>query len=75
MVINSSKYYGYKKTGQSVPSPRLFSALYLRGGSPEKKIFSLKLQLLPLATFVPRLVQVGQCTWELGLTNIRKCHF
>ena len=28
-----------------------------------------------LATFVPSLVQVGQCAWELGLPNGRKCHF
>ena len=59
----------------SFPWPRLFSALYLRGGSPEKKFFSLKSQLLPLATFVPSLGQVGQCAWELGLPNSRKCHF
>ncbi len=43
---------------RQIPWSRLFSALYLRGGS--------RLQLLPLATFEPRLVQVGQCAWELG---------
>ena len=46
------------------------SQLYISGGgSREKKITSVILQLLPLATFEPRLVQVGQCAWELGLTN------
>ena len=66
---------GEKKFGKYGIVPRLFSALYLRGGSPEKKNFSLKSQLLPLATFVPSLGQVGQCAWELGLPNSRKCHF
>ena len=57
---------------RQIPWSRLFSALYLRGGSREKKFTSVILQLLPLATFEPRLVQVGQCAWELGLTNSRK---
>ena len=35
----------------------------------------LKSQLWPLATFVPSLGRVGQGAWELGLPNIRKCHF
>ena len=46
------------------------SQLYISGGVHGKKKFtSVILQLLPLATFEPRLVQVGQCAWELGLTN------
>ena len=49
-----------------IPWSRLFSALYLRGGSREFFFTSVILQLLPLATFEPRLVQVGQCAWELG---------
>ena len=49
------------------------SQLYISGGVHGKFFFtSVILQLLPLATFKPRLVQVGQCAWELGLTNSRK---
>ena len=52
------------------------SQLYISGGVHlKKKFFSLKLQLWPLATFVPSLGRVGQGAWELGLPNIRKCHF
>ena len=52
------------------------SQLYISGGVHRKrKKISLKSQLLPLATFVPSLGQVGQCAWELGLPNSRKCHF
>ncbi len=57
---------------RQIPWSRLFSALYLRGGSRERKKTSVILQLRPLATFVPRLGQVGQCAWELGLPNSRK---
>ena len=57
---------------RQIPWSRLFSTLYLRGGSPWNFFTSVILQLLPLATFVPSLVQVGQCAWELGLPEIRK---
>ena len=43
------------------------SQLYISGGGSRENFFtSVILQLLPLATFEPRLVQVGQCAWELG---------
>ena len=45
------------------------------GGSPEFFFVPVLLQLRPLATFVPSLGRVGQCTWELGVPNSRKCHF
>ena len=51
------------------------SQLYISGGVYRGKKFSLRLQLRPLATLVPRLGRVGQCAWELGLPNSRKCHF
>ena len=37
--------------------------------------FLLKSLLRPLATHIPSLGRVGQCVWELGLPQIRKCHF
>ena len=52
------------------------SKLYISGGvHRKKKIFPLKSQLRPLATFVPSLGRVGQCAWELCCSNIRKCFF
>ena len=50
--------------------------LYISGGVHRKNFFFLlKSQVRPLATFVPRLGQVGQGAWELGLPRIRKCNF
>ena len=52
------------------------SNLYISGGvHRKKKIFPLKSQLMPLATFVPSLGRVGQCAWELCCSNIMKCFF
>ena len=46
------------------------------GGSPEKKPKKPAVsQLRPLATLVPSLGRLGQGAWELGLPQIRKCHF
>ena len=59
--------------GNSVAPPLLSSIS--QGGFTGKFFFSLRLQLRPLATLVPRLGRVGQGTWELGLPNSRKCHF
>ena len=72
------RYRAEKRRGHGIdgfPWSRLFSALYLRGGLPEIFFFPLRLQLRPLATLEPRLGRVGQCAWELGLPNSRKCHF
>ena len=57
----------------SVVTPILTSIS--KGGSPEIFFISLKSQLWPLATFVPRLGRVGQGAWELGLPRRRRCHF
>ena len=55
--------------------PLLSSISQGRGGSPEFFFVLVLLQLRPLATFVPSLGRVGQCAWELGVLNSRKCHF
>ena len=40
----------------------------------KRKNFTVS-QLRPLATLVPSLGRLGQGAWDLGLPQIRKCHF
>ena len=72
------RYRAEKRRGHGIAgnpvAPPLLSSIS-QGGLPGGKKISLKLQLRPLATFVPRLGRVGQGAWELGLPNSRKCHF
>ena len=55
-------------------APPLLSSITL-GGFTGNFFFLLKSLLRPLATHIPSLGRVGQCAWELGLPQIRKCHF
>ena len=45
------------------------------GGSPKKNNKVTISQLRALATHTRSLGRVGQGAWELGLPQIRKCHF
>ena len=67
----TSELHNCRQFRGSASSQLYISGGVYRGGGK----FSLILQLRPLATFVPSLGRVGQCTWELGLPNSRKCHF
>ena len=48
---------------------------YNSGVSPEEKNKTTISQLRALATRTPNLRRVDQGAWQLGLPQIRKCHF
>ena len=70
----AEKGQGHRICRNSV-APPLLSSISQGGGVYRKKYKLLKSQLRPLATLVPSLGRGGQGAWELGLSQIRKCHF
>ena len=66
---------GTKKIARFFGVPLLLNTITQGGFTGKNKNKTTVSQLRPLATFVPSLGRLGQGAWELGLPQIRKCHF